>query len=93
MATLREILAARAKEAEEDVEVEIQTLWTPNAPWGGDTFRIDGKLYRRATKRESPDFTIETDYGDVPLRQLTRRELREARMSSEGERVPQKEEK
>ncbi len=87
MTTLREILAARAKEAEEEVEVEIETLWTPNSPWQGDTFLIDGKLYRRATKRESPDFTIGTDYGDVPLRRLTRKELTEAHMNSKGERI------
>ena len=68
-------------------EVEVETLWTPNAPWGSDTFRVDGKLYRRATKRETEDFVIETDYGDVPLRQLTRKELRGAQMNSEGERI------
>ena len=67
-------------------EVEVETLWTPNTPWGDDTFRVDGKLYRRATKREGPDFTIESEYGDVPLRQLTRKELRGARMNSKGER-------
>lgn len=90
MTTLREILAA--KKAEGEAEVEVETLWTPNTPWGNDTFLMDGKLYRRATKRETADFEIETDYGDVPLRQLTRRELREARMNSKGEIVPPKEE-
>ncbi len=68
-------------------EIEVETLWTPNTSWGGDTFRIDGKLYRRATKRETPDFTIESDYGDVGLRRLTRAELQKARMNSKGERA------
>ena len=72
-------------------EVDIETLWTPDAPWGGDTFRMNGKLYRRATKRETPDFEIETDYGDVPLRRLTRGELRKARMNGKGEMIPVKE--
>ncbi len=88
--TLRETLAARNK-PEPETEVEIETLWTPGAPWGDDTFLIGGKLYRRATKREEPDFVIETDYGDVPLRRLKRRELREARMDNEGQRAPIKE--
>ena len=66
-------------------EEEIETLWTPNAPWGGDTFRIGDKLYRRATKREEPDFAIESEYGDVQLRRLTQKELRKARMNSKGE--------
>lgn len=90
--TLREILASRDKpESEDDEEIEIKTLWTPNAPWGNDTFLISGKLYRRATKREDPDFSIETDFGDVPLRRLKRGELLEARMDNKGERFPAKE--
>ncbi len=84
MATLREILAAR-EEGEEEVEVEV--LWTPRAPWGGDTFRVGGKLYRRVTKRETADFVVESDYGDVALRRLTCKELREARVNSKGERM------
>ncbi len=57
-------------------EVEIDTFWTPQQPWGDDTFRIDGDLYRRCNKREKPDFTIESENGDVKLRRLTRGEER-----------------
>ena len=59
-----------------DDQVEIETLYTPNRPWGDDTFVVDGKHYRRATKREEPDFIIETEFGDVELRRLTRNERR-----------------
>ena len=75
--TLREILAARntpEPEADEAEDVEVETLWTPNTPWGNDTFLIEGKLYRRATNREHSDFGIETDYGDVSLRRLASKE-------------------
>ena len=56
--------------------VEVETLYTPNQPWGSDTFKIEGVLYRRKRKKEKPDTVIESDFGDVELRKLTRKEIR-----------------
>ena len=56
----------------------MEVIWQGDSDWGDvECFRdfIDGKYYRRATKREEPTLVVPTKYGDVRLRLMTRREV------------------
>lgn len=52
-------------------EVEVETFWTPNQPWGNNIFRIEGDLFRMKRKREKEDCVIETEVGDAKMRKLS----------------------
>lgn len=56
----------------------MEVIWTGDRPWGVECFRdfVDGKHYRRSTKRETPDLVVSGRYGEVPLKRMTRLEVR-----------------
>ena len=54
----------------------MRILWTPNMPWGNETFEDeDGKRYRRTRPREDAHTQVATDFGPIELRKLSRHEL------------------
>ena len=56
----------------------MEVIWHGDRDWGVECFRdfLDGRYYRRPTKREDATLIVPTKYGDVPLRRMTRREVR-----------------
>ena len=56
----------------------MQVVWHGMRDWGMESYRslLDGTLYRRIRKRETPHLVQSTPYGDVGLRKLNRLELR-----------------
>ena len=57
----------------------MDVIWTGDRPWGDEHFRdpSTGHLYRKATKREEPDLLEPTPNGEVRLRRMSRKEIRE----------------